>query len=72
MEDHPDKPPISLARCFSRATKKPVNWRTVFAVAAAMRKLQQTRLIGLARLKQGAFMIPPLNIKAGKATRKTK
>jgi hypothetical protein len=71
MEDQ-NSQTTTPAPCFSRATKKPVNWRTVFAVAAAMRKLQQARLIGLARLKQGAFFIPPLNIKAGKGSTKRK
>jgi hypothetical protein len=72
MEDSPKSSRPSLpARCFSRATRKPVNWRTVFAVAAAMRKLQRTRITGSARLKQGAFVIGPLKIKVP-AFKKTK
>lgn len=64
MEDTSNSPrPSPSARSFSRATRKPVNWRTVFAVAAAMRKLQRTRIAGSARLKQGAFVIGPLKIK---------
>jgi hypothetical protein len=49
----------SEAPCFSRATGRTVNWRTVFAVAAAMRKLQPTRLLGPARLKQWVLSVQP-------------
>jgi hypothetical protein len=49
--------PPAPARSFSRAVRKAVNWRTVFAVAAAMRKLQQKRLPEPARLKQWAVTV---------------
>jgi hypothetical protein len=50
--------PSAPARSFSRAVRKAVNWRTVFAVAAAMRKLQQKkRLTEPARLKQWAVTV---------------
>ena len=58
----------STAHCLSRATGKTVNWRTVFAVAAAMRKLQPTRFIGPARLKQWALTVDPDKHPANKIT----
>jgi hypothetical protein len=58
----------STAHCLSRATGKTVNWRTVFAVAAAMRKLQPTRLLGPARLKQWALKVNPEKHPANKIT----
>jgi hypothetical protein len=58
MKNFSHKPvPPTPARSFSRAVRKAVNWRTVFAVAAAMRKLQQTRLAEPARLKQWALTV---------------
>ena len=68
MKDFQKKSPPSAAHCFSRAARKTVNWRTVFAVAAAMRKLQLTRLTGPARLKQWALTVHPDKHPAGKIT----